>query len=157
MGRQHSSKRKPPSDRLCDGHHVGLHVVVLIREPLAGTPQSALDLIDQQQRPASGGERARCFQELAAHKLNSAFALNGLNRHRADAVVELLLEIFNVVELHEFNSGKQRREDFAILCLSRGRERPIGAAMEGIFHCQDAPFRLRFSGSRLLRIGASDL
>ena len=155
--RQHSSQREAACDWLGDGDHIGFHIVVLICEPLAGAPQSALNLIDQQQRAASGSECPRRFQELAAHKLNSTFALNSLNRDGADAVVELLLEIFHIVEFHKFNSRKKRRIHFAILSLSGSREGAIRSAMEGVFHGKDAPLRLQFSGRGFLGIGTSDL
>src|SRR5690348_16622337 len=137
------AKRQTACDRLGDRDYVGLDAVVLIGEPFARASKSALDLVDQEQRPASGGQCACSFQELAGDDLDSALALHSFNCDGADAVVELLLQIFDLIERDKLNSWKNWCIRISILRLARGRERSISTAMEGILHSQHAPLRLR--------------
>src|SRR5207248_573181 len=85
-----------------------------------------------------------------------AFALHRLDGDGADGIVELVLEIFHVIERDKLNSRQHRLVGLAVLRLSRGGERSVGAAMEGIFHGEYPPLGLRSFRKGLLGIGASD-
>src|SRR4029077_20539417 len=96
--RKKGAKRQTARDRLGDGDYVRLDAVVLIGEPFAGAAEPTLNLVDQEQRPASGGQCACSFQELAGDDLDSTLTLHSFNCDGADAIVELLLQIFDVIE-----------------------------------------------------------
>ena len=94
-------------DRLGHGDDVGRDPVLLVSEPLAGASQAALDFIEDQERAGFLREFARGLQKLRAYGIDSAFALNRLQANRADAAIELALQIFDIVKAYEAHARKQ--------------------------------------------------
>src|SRR5581483_747130 len=78
-------------------------------------------------------------------------------RYGADAVVELLLEILDIIELHELDARDDGRKGIAILRLAGGRHCTVSPAVERILHRQHAPLRFRSGTRGLLCVCARDL
>ena len=63
---ENARKRKAAGDRLRDGDQVGLDVVVLDREQLAGAGKTGLHLVGDEADPVLVADRAQPFHEIAA-------------------------------------------------------------------------------------------
>src|SRR5512146_2890554 len=122
-----SAQRQSTGERLRNGDDVGSDAVVLVSEVAPGAPAAALNLIENQQRTAVRSHFARGGEKFLRNRNDAAFALYSLQANRDDRIVELLLEVLDLVELHEGHTGQQRRIRIAILLLTGCRESAVGA------------------------------
>src|SRR4249920_497946 len=102
--------------RTCDQVRQKIFLVLsdklMERKPFSGATQATLNFVCYQQSTSLRGETPRCAIERFRNRPDSAFTLYGLDQHRADIVGELSFEIFNIIELDEFESGQQRFKRF---------------------------------------------
>ena len=105
---------------------------MLVSAPGAGASQTGLDLIGDQQGAARLGQFARGIEELLRYRPYAALALNRLDEHGADVARKFGPQIVHIVEAHKFDSGRQRREGFAVFLLVGGRKRAHGAPMKAV-------------------------
>ena len=82
-------------------------------------------------QPAEPGQKFRVGRE------HAAFALHGLNDHRAAAVGQQLLHAVKIIELREENAVHQRTERFLVMLISRKGQSTDGPAVEGLLHGDD--------------------
>ena len=121
VGRENRAERQSRRERLRDHDDVGLRCKFLIAEVAPSAPEPALNLVGDQNRAVFRRQSARTIPERLADRMNSAFALNRLQHHRANRIVEFRLEIAHIVELHKLNPRHERRERQPILFGRRSR------------------------------------
>ena len=109
----------------------------LIGEFAAGAAEAALDFVRDQCGVVVESQLARPVPKGVGHFVNAALALDRLDHDGADGIVELGVEIGDVVEANEFHAGNQRLERLTVFHRIRDRKRAEGAAVEGIFHCEE--------------------
>ncbi len=80
--------------------------------------------------------------------MNAAFALDGFKDYGAYGVVKFGFEVGDVIETDKFNAGDDGREWQAIFLCGGDADGAEGAAVEGIFHGENAVLG-RGSGGRL--------
>ena len=73
--------RQPAAQPLGQGEHVRHHAVRLVREPGAGAPDPALDLVDHQQRTGRVTRPPRRAQVSGGGRHHSGLPLAGLDEH----------------------------------------------------------------------------
>src|SRR5262249_25413618 len=98
----------------------------------------ALDFVGNEQGAVLSGERTRAIPERFADWVDTALALDGFQHDGADGVVEFGFKVADVVEAHELDAGKGRREGQAILLRRSDAERTIGATVKRIVESEDA-------------------
>ena len=103
------------------------------------------------------GQLARAIPEFFADNMNAALALNRLDHHGADGVVELCVEVGHIVEADEFGAGDERGERFAIFCGVRDRKRAEGAAVKRVFEREEARLQSAAAIGFRVRVGAGEL
>jgi len=85
-GGSHLGTRPAGTDRhavakgLGHGHHVGLEVLVLEGEPLAGAPEPGLHLVDHQERPVLGAQVTQAAQVVRRRDHHTALTLDRLHQ-----------------------------------------------------------------------------
>src|SRR4029077_3883377 len=100
-----------------------MNSVVLVSEVLSGAAQTALDLIENQQRPGAVAQLPRGLQKFRTERADPTLSLNRFQANGADAAIKLSHEIVYIVEADEPDARHQRRERMPILFLSCCRER----------------------------------
>src|SRR3989475_6085360 len=155
--RQDRTQRQACRERLGNGHDVGVHAVMLICKISPGSPQPALNFIENQQRSGALAQLPRQLQEFLAQRPDSALTLNCLEANGTHAAIELPFQILCVVERDKADARNQRRKRVTIPFLSRGCQRTKGASMKRILQRQQPP--LSFMPVVVLRAGvrASEL
>ena len=133
------SQRQSRSQGLGHGDDVGFYTVMLIGEIAAGTAQSALDFIEDQQSSGAIRQLPSGLQEFLAQRANSTFSLDGLQADGTYAAVELPLQVLCVVECDEADPWNQGREGMPVFLLSGGGQRTKSAAVERILQSQKTP------------------
>src|SRR5258708_4136677 len=157
LGGENRAERQAACQRLGDGDHVRQHPIVLISKVASGAAETALNLVEHEQRAALFGKARGEFQKLSIDWTNSAFSLNGLDTHGADAGIKFSLQVVHIVELDETYPRHQRNERSPIFRLTRGGERAEGASMKRVLHGKNAPFRFDSIAIIHLRKGAGEL
>src|SRR6202035_6012085 len=110
-----------------------------ICEILSSASQPALNLVEDKQCARLLRQLARQLQKLAVDWADPAFALNCFYADRADAAVELPLQIVEIIECDKIHSRHQRRERMPILFLTSGRKSAKGPTVKRIVQSQQAP------------------
>src|SRR5581483_1805817 len=105
---------------------------LLLGEVAASASQPALNFVQHQKSVMLRGKVARCLDELFAHRTNAALALNCLETHSANGPIELVLQIFDIIELDEADAGQQRSKRHTVLSLTSSGERAKGSSMKRI-------------------------
>src|ERR1700724_4847340 len=85
-------ERQTPSQRLRDRDHVGQHAIVLVSKVASRAPETALNLVEHEQRAALFGQARGEFEKLRIDWTNPALPLNGLDTHGADAGIKFPLQ-----------------------------------------------------------------
>jgi hypothetical protein len=124
--------RQAPAEPLGQGHHVRPHGRVLPRPHRAGAAHAALHLVEDQQRPGAVAGLARGGQHLVAQRVNPALALHRLEQHRRGGVADRGVERGRIVARHHREAGHERRERRLLGLLRGGRQRAVGAPVEGV-------------------------
>src|SRR5207245_5278600 len=151
--RQDRTQRQARRERLGNGHDVGVHAVMLISKISPGSPQPALNFIENQQRSGALAQLPRQLQEFLAQRPDSALTLNCLEANGTHAAIELPFQILCVVERDKADARNQRRKRVTILFLSRGCQGTKGASMKRILQRKQPP--LSFMPVVVLRAAVS--
>src|SRR5579863_2907765 len=120
--RDESAERQSRGDRLGNCHDVGRDAKTLEREDRAGTPQSALDLVEDQSRLVSIRQRTALAQKFLGTLVDPAFTENWFEHNRACIVVDRCSQPIKIVLLYECHILEQRLKSFAMLVLTRQRQ-----------------------------------
>ena len=131
------AQRQPGGDGLGNANHVRHDAEVLEGEELPGTPQSALDLVEDERGLVLVGQLAARLQKFGRRFLDATLALDGLQHDTANLVVHRIAQRFHIVARHEAHAFQHGIEVLAILCLAGERERPHGASVKGILQRDD--------------------
>src|ERR1019366_4524323 len=123
----------------------------------SGAAESALNLVEHEQRAALFGQARGEFEKLPIDRTNSSFSLNGLDAHRANAGIKFSSQVVEVIELDETHAGHERSERGSIFRLPGGGQRAKGASMKRVLHGKNAPLRLVAVPIVHLRKGAGEL
>src|SRR5260221_9046686 len=107
---QNCAERKACGERFGDGDEVGFGRKLLIGEVAAGTAESALNFVGDEQRVVLRSERTGAAPKGFANGVDATFTLNSFEDDSADVFVEFGFEIGDVVEFDEFDSGDERSE-----------------------------------------------
>src|SRR5258708_30152541 len=140
LGGENRAERQAACQRLGDGDHVRQHSVVLISKVASRAAETALNLVEHEQRAALFGKARGEFQKLSIDWTNSAFSLNGLDTHGADAGIKLSLQVVGIIGLEESYTRHERNKRSSIFRLTRRGKRAEGAYMKRGFHGKNAPF-----------------
>src|SRR5260370_7014509 len=135
-------ERQSASQRLGDRDHVGQHAIVLISKVASRAAETALNLIEHEQRAALLGQARGEFEKLRIDWTNPALTLNGLDTHGADAGITFPLQIIEIIELDETYTGHERNEWSPVFRLTGCGKRAESASMKRVLHGKNAPFRL---------------
>jgi hypothetical protein len=118
------TQRNPEPERFRGRHKIRQHCFIrrrrelVKRVPTSGPSKSALDFIADQQCIVLCGELPRRSIKLLGHQANPAFALDRFEYNGANLVVEFALEVGNVIESDEVESGDQRFKRIAVFLLT---------------------------------------
>src|SRR5437588_1063010 len=153
FGRKNGAKRKPGGQRLGDYGDVRVRREFLIGEQTTGAPQTALNLIGNQQSPMLRGKSACSIPKGFADGMDTALSLNGFDQDGANGVVEFGFKIGDIVEADKLNSRNHGREGQAIFFRCGDTDGAKRAAVKRILQRQEAML-LRGSASRLFRSAA---
>ena len=95
---------------------------MLVREPLAGTRKTALDLVEHQQPAALGADAPQAAQIIVMGDVNAALALDRLHQHGNDVGIVLRdrLDGRQIVERNTDEAGYQRLEACLHLAIAGG-------------------------------------
>src|SRR5256885_927587 len=110
FGGQDCAERKARGERFGDGYKVGLGRKLLIGEVAAGAAESTLNFVGDEQGIVILSEHAGAIPKGFADGMDATFALDGFEDDGADVFIELGLEVGDVAELDEFDSGDERSE-----------------------------------------------
>ena len=125
--RQERAERQSGGDRLGDGDDVGHHAETLEGEDLAGAPEAALDLVEDERGLMLVGKGPACKQEFFRTLEDSAFAEDGLQHDGAGVGIDGSAQRFDVVLRNKGHVFEQRLKTFAVLVLAgqgHGAKRP---------------------------------
>ena len=103
---------------------------MLICKPAPRTAQATLDFVGNQHRARLLRKLARTREEVGTERANAALALHRFQQNGADAFVEFVLEIREVVVLHETHAGHQRTKWLAIFFGCGGCQRAECSAVK---------------------------
>ena len=133
--RHHRAHRYARAQAFGQRHHVGLDARPLVRKPLAGSAHAALDLINHQQPVAFVAQRTHVAQVVHVHRVDSAFALDGLkeHRHHVGVVGGGSLQRLNVVDRDADEAFHQRTKTGLHLGVAGGAQGGDGATVKGFF------------------------
>ncbi|MOA34834.1 hypothetical protein D3C78_1562430 [compost metagenome] len=90
VGRQHCPNRESTTECFGCRQHIRRHAVVHIRIQLAGTTDTGLDFIKNQQRIVAIAQFAQPLQERFIGRHHAALTLHRLDDHRAGIVINQL-------------------------------------------------------------------
>ncbi|MNP17102.1 hypothetical protein D3C76_1095250 [compost metagenome] len=119
------------------GHDVRHDALVLEREPLAGTTDTGLDLVEHQQPGAPAAQLPQGLEVTRRGDLHTALALDRLHQYRDDALGMSLLDRFQRREIAERHLDEIPRQPVVSQPHRRavtGAHRAQGAPVERIVH-----------------------
>src|SRR5262249_4521048 len=114
VGGEQSTQWNAEAERFRERQNIGPDAELFIVEVAARTSNAALDLVKDQERPMPVTQLARRLQERLAAGMNATLSLQRLDNDGANAVVEVLTEIVDVIEPNETKPRYQRFVRFAI-------------------------------------------
>ena len=129
--------REPAADALGDRHQVRRDTGPLMGEQLAGTADTGLDLVEDQQKAVVVAELAHCTQELGRDFADTALTLDRLDADRCGLRPDGRLQGVQVIGRHLVETGRLRTETLQVLRLAAGRDGRDGTAVEGPFESDD--------------------
>src|ERR1700730_3925490 len=150
-------ERQTASQRLGDRDHVGQHAIMLISKVASRAAETALNLVEHEQRAALFGQAPGEFEKLRMDWTNPALTLNGLDTHSADAGITFPLQIVEIIELDETYAGHERNEWGPVFRLTGCGKRAESASMKRVLHGENAPFCLAAAAIIHLRKSAGEL
>src|SRR5580704_3325809 len=100
VGGKNRSQRQSRSQGLSHSDDVWFYAVMLIGEVASGTPQAALDFVEDQQGSSTFSQLPRGLKEFLAQRANSTFSLDGLQADGTYAAIKLPPQILHIVEAH---------------------------------------------------------
>ena len=130
LGHGEGAQREPAGDALGHGEEVGLGAGGGRREQRPRAAEARLHLVDDEQRAVGAAEPRELAQVVRRGDAHAALALDGLDDHRRDLVVERRLHRVRAAVRHEPVARHQRAELVAVLRLPGGRDHADGAAVE---------------------------
>ena len=130
LGRHEGADREAAAHALGDRGHVGLHARPVVAPHLAGTAETRVDLVVEQQQAEFVADRAQVLQELHRGAADTAFALDRLDQDAGGLVVHHVAHDVGVVERRVQVAGRRRAEAFEVLLVAGGRQRIQQAAVE---------------------------
>ena len=135
---QHRADREAAAQRLGQRHHVGRDAVGVRGEQMTGAAHAALDFVEHQQRAMAIAQRAQAVQELLRRRRHAAFALHGLDQHRADVTgSHRRFGRGQIVEIAVAEARRQRFVAFVVLGLRGGGDGGQRAAVEAAAEAED--------------------
>ena len=148
---QHRPDGQPAAERLREGDHVRDEPPFpLVGEQPSGPAESALDLVEHQQRtmrPAALGDRR---EEAVLGRHHAPLPLDRLHEHRAGVVPDGLVEGGGVVVAAVPEASRQRPEALLVLRLRGGGHRGEGAAVEPSMKGHDLALLRAVAEARML-------
>ena len=137
IGGQHGAQREAAADALGGGQDVRHHTEVLVGVQVAGTPGTALDFIEDQQRIVLVTQLTQSFEECLLAGDDAALALQRLDDDRAGVIAHQLAHGVEIVEFGVLDTARNRPEALGILGLATDADGEEGAAMEGLTEGDD--------------------
>ena len=122
--------RQPAAQPLGQGEHVRPDLLRLVREPGAGAPDAALDLVQHQQRARRVAGRAGRAQVAGRRRQHAALAQAGLQEHRRHVRAGRRPQRGGVAVGHEPNVKAEWAERLPDGTLAGQRQGAHGAAVE---------------------------
>ena len=135
LAHQCCANRQAPGQGLGQRHDVRCDAVVLITEQGAGPAETGLNLVEHQQHLHLIAQLPQAFNERRFPRMNTALGLEWLQNHRYRLRIHQAFYRLEIVEFRERDSGQQRSEAFVVLRLPRGGNRPHGASVKRVVHC----------------------
>ena len=111
-----------------------------------GTPrpaQARLDFVCNQGRAIVAGQLTSARPKGRTYRIDAALSLDRFDHHGANRIVEFRLEVRDIVETQEFDSGQKRGKWLTVFCGMSYRESAEGPPVERILQRQNARFSFR--------------
>ena len=163
----HATHRETACNALGEGYDIRNHsareILTLEREPGSGTPDTRLDLIDDEQRVVVVAHLTGLLHIAGPKRTHASLTLDQFHDDGGDRSLAVFAETgFGkrvmqcglVTSFDEFDIGNQRLERFSDGGLPRCGQRAHGTPMEAVGHGDDT-CRLPANGRRCARQGAS--
>ena len=103
---------------------------MLIRKPRSGAGEAGLDLVEHEQNATFGAQFTYRREVARVDLVDAALALDRLEQHRCDRVVQALLQRVDIVVLHVAETLGKRLERLVLLGLTSCGQRSQGASVE---------------------------
>ena len=128
-GQERGHRVEAARERLADDHDVGLHVVPLVAEELAGATEARLDLVAEQHVVLLARSR-RLAQEAGRRHDDARLALDRLDQEGAGVGRDGVAQGLGVAVGDDLEAGREGPEAVAVLRLGREADDGDGAAVE---------------------------
>ncbi len=148
-----SAEGDAAAEGLAEDQGVGLNSGAGVGEPVSGTAEATLNLVEDEESVVLVGEAACLDEEGIVDDVDSAFAEDGLDENGGSGVGDRGTKLLEVVAVDEGDVGKAGAEVEAVLVLSGDGERAVGAAVVGVTQCDDAVLGV---GEVLAGVGAGE-
>ena len=130
--RHDSADRHAAAKTLCHSDNVRLDVVLLEGKQAAGTADTSLHLVDDEQHILLAAELLYLLDELAVKRQDTALALDQLHHDGAGHIVRLCAYRLDVVGSRVIKALGKREEIVVKTLLTGGLQRGYGTAVEGV-------------------------
>src|SRR5690606_11081409 len=122
LRRQASAQGKTAADPLCDCSDVGADSRPLMRQKFAGTSDSGLDILYDEQQAMPVRKLTQAAKERWRSDANATFALDRLNKNSGSILPDNFLRCFQIAERHLIESFNLRAEPLQIFLLAARRD-----------------------------------
>ena len=146
--------REAAAQALGQGHGVGQDPGILAGQPLAGTADAGLHLVEDQQGAGRRGGLAGSLEIAGWQRPHARLALDWFEEDGGGGVVHRRSEGLDVAEGNVHDTTGQRRERCAVGLFGGQGEGAHGAAVEGAFERDDLGAPLRRAGIGSVLVGS---